>query len=724
MPTANPGFYALCDFEGRPEIVYNGATALCLGETIELTAEGDDDFARVEWSFGPETQTAVFTPLQARTYEISYTAVTLCSERLASETINIEVYPFPETPVVSYDEPNNLLQTQPQELLQWYRGTFAETDTALNAETDEAIQPMYPGNYYVVASSRGGCSDTSEIFTLEDVNYDARPRLSLAGPDTICVGETTRLNAGHGYLSYQWNTGSQAQVYEYQGFTPGDFDFYATVELPGGVLRPTDTLTITVLARPATPDAAYDAETNTLSTGAEGALQWYRFNEDDEARLLPGVTRQNYQPLQNGRYFVEATNANGCSNRSAEVFVTICDFSRDPNIRLAGPVAFCLGGNVLLRADNGFDGYTWSFGGPDAPAATFRPEEAGTFEVFVTVPLACGLSVDSDTLIVEVYELPEEPELSFDALDREITAESDDDLFWYRGGGVPAEDTLLRLDPGARVYEITESGNYYVVARTENGCADTSEVVRAEVCDPDFKPYIEPASALTFCLGESVALDAGAEGVAYEWSNGATTREVMIAPEEAEREDYYVVVEYACGFMVSDTVTVTAEALPERPSVSREPESNTLTAEGDVFLQWYFIDEEGETFVLNGANEAEYKARETGGYFVETRNEAGCSAVSDTLVVDSLVGRAALHGIGELRMFPNPAHDVVSLTGDWQDAGVVVAKCYGADGKLYFEEALPAELRVTLDVSALPAGVYILKIEAGERSAAVRLVKY
>lgn len=70
------------------------------------------------------------------------------------------------------------------------------------------------------------------------------------------------------------------------------------------------------------------------------------------------------------------------------------------------------------------------------------------------------------------------------------------------------------------------------------------------------------------------------------------------------------------------------------------------------------------------------------------------------------------HDHADMRVWPNPAHDVVTVEGE----GIVRVELYDVVGRLAAMESVAAGSRCTMSVSQMPAGIYLLKAIASDGS--------
>jgi Zn-dependent metalloprotease len=95
------------------------------------------------------------------------------------------------------------------------------------------------------------------------------------------------------------------------------------------------------------------------------------------------------------------------------------------------------------------------------------------------------------------------------------------------------------------------------------------------------------------------------------------------------------------------------------------------------------------------------------------------SATVVTATIQNCTG-IATHGADIIAVYPNPAHNNISITAPEPIKNISVVDMIG---KTILSHQPENETSVSLDVSLLPAGVYFVKVSAGESSKLVKLIK-
>ena len=223
-----------------------------------------------------------------------------------------------------------------------------------------------------------------------------------------------------------------------------------------------------------------------------------------------------------------------------------------------------------------------------------------------------------------------------------------------------------------------------------------------------------PADTITsnkniMCSGDSARICNTAGGsVTYAWNNGATTPCI----EVTSAGNYYVT--------ITDNNNCTAEsnhiniAVHPLPPVSISVNGDTLTAYNSPTYQWYY---NGNP--IHGAISSTYIATQSGDYSVAVTDTNGCAVLSSKATV--LTGIENLAGDGTLKVYPNPLETGswhLEVTDQWIGGQCEV---YDASGKLVYKATIRNhQSEISLNIAA---GVYLMKVNSGQKSLALKLIR-
>ena len=311
-------------------------TVLCSQNTMILHA-GNTFFSYL-WQNGSTDST--FTVVQPGTYYV--TVNDLCGNTL-SDTIHIApaVFPFSvgvDTILCNHDT-LHLTATAGFINYHWYY------NYNINTTVGQMVK-VYPGVdtfYFATADKWPGCSVRDTIH----INVRSSPLIFL-GPDTsLCTGQSLNLDAGPGFVSYLWNTGSLNRL-----LTVNQAGTYFVRATASNGCASADTLKILNVS----PLPVFSLGVDT--TICSGKVYHYAFNLPNATYLWQdGNTSNQYTINQAGQYSLSVTQA-GCTARDA-VLIT---YKQGPAVFLGNDTSLCVGNTVLLNASYPNGTYLWQDG--------------------------------------------------------------------------------------------------------------------------------------------------------------------------------------------------------------------------------------------------------------------------------------------------------------------------------------------------------------------------
>lgn len=194
--------------------------------------------------------------------------------------------------------------------------------------------------------------------------------------------------------------------------------------------------------------------------------------------------------------------------------------------------------------------------------------------------------------------------------------------FWqpYGTGLPPIMVSAMRLIPTTNILRIATYGRGIWEVDVQQ-CAATI-------------PTVSALTPTTVCATDSVELEASAGYASYRWSNGSTSRRIVITGTSSSGA-YSVGVEDAKGCRaVSAPVNVVINKLPSKPLISVVgKDSLRSTAFGGVSIfQWY-----KNGIKIPNATSRVLVTNEAGTYTVEVFTSEGCLAKSDNFTYDPAV---------------------------------------------------------------------------------------
>ncbi|MCF8303477.1 MAG: T9SS type A sorting domain-containing protein [Bacteroidales bacterium] len=409
-----------------------------------------------------------------------------------------------------------------------------------------------------------------------------------AGNDTTaCIGNCVELSANEG-TDYEWNTGDTTQSII---VCPNDTTEYWVRVYNELGCNNTDTVTVNTAPSPnavTSPDTTVcPGVTFTIEATGGGDYLW---NTGDTTANI------NVTPVQDTFYYVTVTNQYGCTANDT----TFVDLKPAPVANAYPDTSICPSDSVTLHAEGGVD-FLWNTGDTTSQI-TVSPQTDTTY--FAEVFNAEGCS-DIDSVEVAMHPLPEAnawPDTAICLYDSVTLYAQGGSSFTWNTGETGNEITVAPL----------QDTYYSVEAFNEFGCSDLDSVEVVVNPLPEALAYPDT----TICQGESVTLHASG-GSAYLWSNGDTSSQITVSPEQTTTYSVSVFNEYGC--IDEDSAEVVVNPLPEAQAwpdtIIYQNQSVTLHAGGGEFYLWS-NGENGSAITVSPMHSTEYS--------VEVIDENGC----------------------------------------------------------------------------------------------------
>lgn len=232
-------------------------------------------------------------------------------------------------------------------------------------------------------------------------------------------------------------------------------------------------------------------------------------------------------------------------------------------------------------------------------------------------------------------------------------------------------------------------------------------------------PVVELGNDTIICAGETLTLDAGNPGSTYIWSNSNNFTQTLNVTTAGS---YIVYVTDPAGCLGIGTINVGMNNAPSASGIYSQGSFPTVFftvtgAQNATSYDWNFGD--GQT--LNGGPASVSHTYSEDGTFtvsVTMTNDCGTATVSENITITNTASISE-NLIEGLEMYPNPAHDAVTIRLS-SDAATSVS-IYAVSGALV---QAPAQFHssTTIDVSQWERGVYFFHIANQEKTGIYKLV--
>jgi hypothetical protein len=430
----------------------------------------------------------------------------------------------------------------------------------------------------------------------------------------------------------------------------------------------------------------------TASSPVTGAvLQWFA----DEVSTTP---LENTEILMSGNYTVRQLE-NDCLGDPTTVAVTI-NVTEAP---VAMAQSFCDAATVADLMATGTD-LIWyaSVDSVDALAAT-DAVVTGTYYVSQTLN-GCESVRTAVEVTINVTEAPVAMAQSFcDAATVADLMATGTDLIWY--ASVDSVDALASTDA-------VVTGTYYV-SQTLNGCESVRTAVEVTINVTE----APVAMAQSFCDAATVA-DLMATGTDLIWYASVDSVDALASTDAVVTGTYYVsqTLNGCESVRTAVEVTINTVAIPTGDALQVPLEGSTvaaLVAVGENIV-WYA----NEADALAGTSPLNSTDLLVNGTYYATQTVNGCTSAPFEVLVE-LTLSADGFDMTALKYYPNPVVSNFNISYSDTINQVTVMNVLGQS----VMKQANATNTVSLDMSHLPAGTYMVQIESNEMSTLVKVVK-
>jgi type 1 glutamine amidotransferase len=237
--------------------------------------------------------------------------------------------------------------------------------------------------------------------------------------------------------------------------------------------------------------------------------------------------------------------------------------------------------------------------------------------------------------------------------------------------------------------QLTEAGEYSLTLQNAQGCDSTIQLT-LDVFPPDLTQI-----SAAICEGESYALG----------------EELL-----TEAGEYSLTLQNTQG--CDSTIQLTLEITEVDVAVVQD--DNTLTAaEGAAAYQWLDCDNNNEP--VSGATGHSFTPAVNGNYAVRITTAEGCTGISDCFNV-MVVGNRETIALPEITLYPNPAHNALTVDFKSELREVSIEICTLEGRKIREAKSTFAE-RIEIDLTAIPGGLYLLKVHSSKGGRWLKFLK-
>ena len=490
-----------------------------------------------------------------------------------------------------------------------------------------------------------GCSNATVTFTLpKPTQNDTIINYVIGGSGTAVNGLDYNQLDGKIHIGPGQTTGSFVLEPFLNGQNPGNLTFTFDVEITACTGMKTYTINIkdnpALTITPGTESTICNGKSVNLTSNPAGGFGAYTYLWSNNEGTGKNVT---VNPSVNTTYTVTVTDV--CNSKINTNYKVNVNPLPEAKVTPDGPLNFCTGGSVNLVANSGANyTYQWKNGSSiinGQTTSSYHASSAGNYTVVITNSNLCTntSSVTSVTINTKpVATVTANGALVFckgNTVSLNANAGSGYNYQWKNDDGIISGATNIS-------FVADESGIYSVIV-SKGGCSDTSDVKLVTV-NPFPLFSVSPSSPVSFCKGDSVALEATpADGLKYQWSNnnisisGATNNSYMV--KDAGKYSVEVINSFNCS-KKSDQI----EAIVTKPKAEIANGDTSICQGSEVVLsanagenlsyKWL-----KDGVLINNATNANYTAISDGDFSVIVASSVTCFDTSKTMFVkvDSLL---------------------------------------------------------------------------------------
>lgn len=335
-----------------------------------------------------------------------------------------------------------------------------------------------------------------------DYQVSTNPVISLGNDTMICAGETLALTPGDKFESYCWQDGSADPVY-YAGET-GTY-WVEVIDEYGCIDH--DTIELTITGTPVSlGNDTIICQGDILTLDPGNSYLSYLWQD--------GSSNSTYSASNSGLYWIEVTDASGCTFRdSIEVSTSTA------SVFLGEDRDLCTGDTLVLDPGTGYISYLWQDG---STGSDYLVTSTGLY--WVEILLGGCSARDSVMIAFSPY-----PQIDLGA--DQVICEGD---FITLDAGAGFEHYQWQNGSPDRFFTTDTSGLYWVDVSNSAGCATRDSILITVALPPEV--YLGQDTILE--SGQTITLDAGSSFNSYLWQDGSTGQFYNVSGQGA----YWVIV--------------------------------------------------------------------------------------------------------------------------------------------------------------------------------------
>ncbi len=583
-----------------------------------------------------------------------------------------------------------------------------------NNENTAVITDLEPGAYTVTVTDNAGCETIGVGTVLAAQNACAGFNANIDVTQITCNGlangmATAQVVGGTMPLTMQWSNGQTGMTATGLGVgnhtvaildanqCPINLNFAISEPLP---------VFVTVSH---TNETASGAEDGTATVTGAGGTMPYTFLWDT------GATTATINNLAVGTYSVTVTDANNCASSQSVSINSNGSNCTGFDLITNGVDVSCFNGTDGGASANVTGGtspynYMWSNGMTSPSISNLI---SGTYVVTATDATGC---IVSETIMVTQ---PSAIQPNIVGLDGECGINGSASV--NPQGGFEPYSYLWNTGEVTNAVTNLAAGAYSVVITDGAGCSVTATTSIA--VDPTFVSFDVTKNNIT-CAGDNdgmidLTVLTGTAPYNFMWDNGMTTEDIS----GLTAGSYMVTVTDANGCVNSSNVIINE---PDEFSVVL----NTINVTNGNNNGMTMANPAGGTspysYMWSNNVTTQINNDLTPGTYTVTVTDANQCTVVNSTIVEDITGVETIETLTELEVYPNPTRSLINIEATFTTFEAVELHLMNVVGQTVWSKNVEGNTLIeTIDVTAFPAGTYLLKIgtESGQVIEKIAIVK-
>ena len=563
-----------------------------------------------------------------------------------------------------------------------------------NNATSSAISNLSAGTYTVTVTDNHNCSvsTSAAIITSGSLN------LSTTNNGVSCFG------ANDAVISVSASGGTPAYTYLWAGGQTGyqlsnlGTGTYSVTASDASGCSASQTITVTQPAQlqvvTRVTNASCGQSNGSVTTSVAGGTPNYAYAWDN------GSTASAINNLSSGTYNVTVTDNKGCQASASATVINTGALS----LTTSQGDAQCYGsanGTAGVSATGGSPAYTyvWSNG---VSAQTISNLTAGNYIVTVTDAGSC-----TSTASVSISQ-PTQINITSHTTQPLCSGSSNGSIFVTANGGAGSYSYVWSNTATGSTISNIPAGNYTVTVTDASNCT-TSGTINLSGTQPFSTSF---STINVVCNGQAngsttLTVVGGTPGYSYSWNNGNTTSNIS----NLAAGTYLVTITDANNCSSTSSVIISQPAaigITTTSTASVTGQSNGTATVQTVTgaVSPYTVNWSTGDSTLTASNLA-------GGTYTVTLTDANGCQQTATVTVSVIMGVGAVNTDINFNVFPNPATTQLNLSFDNLKENGTISIINTLGQKVSEEQVKQNTESVTIDVSKLATGVYVLELRSG-----------